>query len=64
MDLSFEDEKPIDGQRIQAKFPDGEWYDVTYYDAGIDGLLEDNNDGLETELEEYREITWRLPKGG
>lgn len=63
MESLFSASRPDDGQKIEAKFLDGNWYPVTYYaDEGIDGILEDE-DGNVTELEEYgHEMLWR-PEG-
>lgn len=65
MESLFSASRPNDGQKIEAKFPDGKWYVVRYYeDDGIDGVVEDE-DGNITEIEEYRhEMLWRpLPEG-
>ena len=56
--VSFNANRPDNGQKIEVRFPDGKWYIVTYYaNEGIDGVIEDE-DGDITEIEEY-EMLWR-----
>lgn len=56
---SFDETRPADGEKIEAFFMNGKWYKVTYYEDGIDGILEDE-DGMVTELEEYgKDMVWR-----
>jgi len=59
VEKTFDESRPADGETIEAKFPDGNWYTVIYYDDGIDGILEDE-DGEVTEVDEYgKEMAWR-----
>lgn len=59
MESLFSASRPDDGQRIEVQFPDGVWRKATYYDDGIDGIIEDE-DGETTEIEEYgHEMLWR-----
>lgn len=60
MESLFSASRPDDGQKIEAKFPNGKWYVVTYCENdGIDGVVEDE-DGDITEIEEFGdEMLWR-----
>jgi len=53
----FDEARPADGQAIEALFPDGKWYTGTYFDDGLDGVVE-SEDNV-TEIEEYPEMMWR-----
>jgi len=60
MENSFNTSRPSDGQKIEARFPDGKWRKAIYYEGGIDGIIEDE-DGDVTEIEEYGdEMLWRI----
>lgn len=60
--MKFSEERPNDGDTIEALFPDGEWYRVEYSSDGIDGSLR-GDDGSVTGLDEYPDLQWRSIKG-
>ncbi len=59
MEKKFTEERPSEGQEIEVRFPSGEWLKATFYNDGIDGIVEDE-DGDITEIEEHgQEMAWR-----
>ena len=60
MEKSFNEERPSRGEKIMVLFPDKIWYECVYYDEGIEGIVVDEADGIETEIEEYgSEMIWK-----
>ena len=60
--MKFSEERPNDGDTIEALFPDGEWYRVEYSSSGIDGLLLWNHNSV-TELDDCPDMQWRPIEG-
>lgn len=58
-EYTFDEKRPNDGQTIEVMYPTGFWDTATYWEDGVDGIVEDG-EGEMCEIEEYgKEMRWR-----